>query len=345
LFFTFSFKPHYSFTKDVPNFGSLFTLLLPCLLLVPARRATALTALIATGALIVWGMTYNVDRNLQTFMPVVVCVTGALLVKLWRMGWIARLGLVPLVAAQLVWGADVPFYGGGQDRIDGAMNLIRSTFDGRAKTRFDGYRSNFVAAGKALPADAKVLLHGSHLGLGIDRDLLQDVAGFQGLITYHRVRSPRELFDYYRSLGITHLVRTQVMWDSSRQEQIIYDLFLSRYAAFVGNFGGILVHAMPGVPPPTESPYRVLCLGMDGYADGLYPIEALNVNEHLPSNLRHYPAPERPVEGGDAWELLRAADAALIRGHSANGDVASLLASAFASIPTHGDAVVYARRR
>jgi hypothetical protein len=343
LFCSFSFKPNYSFTKDVPAFGSLFTLLLPCLLLVPARRAVALTAFIATGALLVWGMTYNVDRNLQTFMPVLVCVTGALLVKVWRLGWLARLGLVPLLAMQLIWGGDAPFYG-SQDRVDSAINLLRSTFDGRAKSRFDGYRSNFVAVKKALPSDAKVILHGSHLSLGIDRDTLQDVAGFQGLITYHQVHSPRELFDYYRSLGITHFVRTQVMWDSSRQEQILYDLFLSRHAVFVGNYGGILVHAMPVTPPPSESSYRVLCLGLEGYADGLYPIGALNVNEHLAPKWRHYPVPEQPVKSGNAADLLRTADAVLIRGAGANAEVTSMLADAFESIPTHGDGRVYARR-
>ncbi len=344
LFFTFSFRPHYSFSKDVPVFGSLFTLLLPCLLLVSARRAIALTAFIATGALLAWGMTYNVDRNLQTFMPIMVCVTGALLVKLWRLGWLARLGLVPLVALQLVWGADAPFYG-IQHQLNSAMDLIRSTFEGRAKSRFDGYRSNFVAVRRALPSDSKVLLHGSHVSLGIDRDTLQDIVGFQGLISYHEVRTPRELFDYFRSLGITHMARTQVVWDSSRQEQILYDLFLSRYAVSVGDFGGISVNAMPTQPPPVEAPYHVLCLGLDGYANGLYPIEALNVNEHLASQFRHYPAPERPVEGGNVHELLRMADSALVRNLGGNRDVASTLANAFERIPTHGDAQIYARRR
>jgi hypothetical protein len=225
------------------------------------------------------------------------------------------------------------------------MDLIRSTFDGRAKSRFDGYRSTFVAIGKALPRDAKVLLHGSHVSFGIDRDVLQDVAGFQGLVTYHKVKSPRELFDYFRSLGITHFIRTQDLEPSSRQEQVLYDLLLSRYGVLVGNFGGIPVSAMPTLPPPVERPYRVLCLGLAGYADGLYPIEALNVNERLAQTFRHYPAPERPVQGGNAPELLGQADAALVRSQGSNRDVASLLATAFEQIPTRGDAVLYARRR
>lgn len=346
LFFTFSFEPHYSFTKNVPAFGSLFTLLLPCLLLIPVRRAIALAAFIGSGALIAWGMVFNVDRNLQTFTPILACVTGALLVKLWRLGWLARVGLMPLVAVQLVWGADAPFYG-IQNQVHSGMELVRSTFDGRAPSRFEGYRRDFVSAGRALPRDAKVLLHGSHVSLGIDRDTLQDVGGYQGLISYEKVRSPRELFDYFRSLGITHMVRTHFLWESSRQEQVMYDLFLSRFGVPVGNFGGISVTAMPTQPPPSEAPYRVLCLGVNGYADGLYPVEALNVNEHLDHLVpgsQHYSAPERPVRGSSASELLRAADAALVR-TPGSGEVASILGSAFEQIPTHGEALLYARRR
>jgi hypothetical protein len=345
LFFTFSFKPHYSFTRDVPAFGSLFTLLLPTLLFVRGRWAIAVAALIASGALIAWGMTYNVDRNLQTFMPIMVCVAGALIVKLWRLGWLARVGLIPLVALQIIWGADAPFYGNVHGNINSSMDLIRSTFDGRGAHRFDGYRADFVALGKAIPRNAKVLLHGSHLSLGIDREVLQDVAGFQGLITYSKVRTPRELYDYFRSLGITHLTRTQVLWDSSRQEQILYDLFLARYSVNLGNFGGLPLNAMPNTPPPAEAPYRVLCIGLEGYADGLYPVEALNVNEHLDPKYRHYPAPEQPLRGDNEAQLLASADVVLVTRHEGDPVLAPLLSTQFDLIPTHGDARLYARRR
>jgi hypothetical protein len=181
--------------------------------------------------------------------------------------------------------------------------------------------------------------------LGIDSDTFQDVMGFQGLISYHKVRSPRELYDYFQSLGITHMTRTQVVWDSSRQEQILYDLFLSRYALSLGSFGGIPLNAMPTQPPPVEQPYHVLCLGLYGYANGLYPIEAMNVNEHLATKFRDYPSPERPWDEGKASELVGAADAILVRTLGSWGDVASMVASGFENIPTHGDDQVYARRR
>jgi hypothetical protein len=143
------------------------------------------------------------------------------------------------------------------------------------------------------------------------------------------------------------MTRTQVVWDSSRQEQILYDLFLSRYGVYVGNFGGELLSAMPKQPPPVEQPYHVLCLGLYGYANGLYPIEAMNVNEHLDPKFQTYPAPERPwtLDGSNASELVGAADAVLVRNLGSWGEIASMVTSAFQYIPTHGEEQVYARRR
>ncbi len=244
LFFTFSFKPHYSCINYVPVFGSLFTLLLPGLFLVRPRKSVFVASAIAAAAILAWGMTYNVDRNLQIVLPVMVCVTATLLVQLWQLGWVARVGLAPLVLVQAIWGTDAPFlpangsYCSGSDRIMSSIALIRSGYEGRAKTRFNGYFGNFVAIGKALPHDARLLLHASHTSLGIDRDTLQDMAGFQGLIDYSRARSPRELYDYFRSLGITHVLDGPGHGEATRQEQAIYYALLKKYGVSVNNGGG-----------------------------------------------------------------------------------------------------------
>jgi hypothetical protein len=349
LFFTFSFKPHYSCINYVPTFGSLFTLLLPGLFLVHPRRSTILTSIIGTAALLIWGMTYNVDRNLQTFMPILVCVTGALLVGLWRLGTLARVGLVPLVALQLLWGADVPFlpangsYCSGSDRLSSSIALIRSGFEGHAKSRFDNYFGNFVAIGQELPKNAKVLLHAAHQSLGIDRDILLDMAGFQGLISYDNTRTPRELFDYYRSLGITHIVDGPGHGEATRQEEALYYTFLTRYCESLNNKGG-RVFAMPITAPPAEAPYQVLSLGVQGYADGLYPISALNAPEHLPQQLRNYSAPTRPLAQANASSLLSLAQLALLA-TARNADVNTELANGFEQIHTADGVTVYARRR
>jgi hypothetical protein len=346
LFFTFSFKPHYTFNNDVPSFGSLFTLLLPAILFVRARRSMAIAVIIASGALMTWCLTFNVDRNLQTFLPILVCVTAALLVKLWRVGWLARLGLIPLVGLQLAWGADAPFYA-GHDRIESAMELMRSGFEGRARSRLDGYRSGYVAVGKALPRDAKVVLHTHHLSLGIDRDVLQDWAGFQGLITAAYSHTPRELYEYYRSLGITHLLeQPPARPASTKQEEVLFDVLVERYGVPTGHFGGFRLTALPSKPPPVEAPYQVLCLGLSGYADGLYPIETLTTNEHLPSQVQRYNSPQRPATSAELGELLTAASAVLIRG---SGDLASearpRVTAEFELVRTQVEVGVYVRRR
>lgn len=341
LFFTFSFQPHYSFTKNVPSFGSLFTLLLPGILVVQGKRALAVFAFIGTMALLVWGMTYNVDRNLQTFMPILVCVTGALVVKLWRLGWLARVGLIPLIVAQLVWGADAPFYS-GHDRMKSAIDLARSGYEGRATTRFDEFFRDSVSINRVLPPNAKVLLHASHLSFGLDREVLQDMPGFQGLITYHYVRTPRELYDYFRSLGITHLLEGQRIWETTRQEQVLYNLLMNRYAKQMGYFGGYRLAALPDDPPPAEATYKILCLQVPGYAEGLYSVDKLTTPDRLPEEYKTYALPDRPLEN-NLSELLGMAHAVLVRGSFS--ERVGHGAADFESIPSLGDVTLYARRK
>ncbi|HEV8247233.1 MAG TPA: hypothetical protein VGP93_15755, partial [Polyangiaceae bacterium] len=314
LLLTFSFKPHYSFSRYVPVFGSLFTLSLPLVLVVRERGRVAIAAALAVGAVLIWGFTYNVDRNLQVFMPLMVCVTGAILVQLWRLGWLARVGILPLVALQIVWGGDALFYS-SQERIQGAFALIRSGFDGKSQTRLDGYRDPYVRIGKALPENARLMLHTTHLNLGINREIVLDWAGFQGLIDYHPVRTPRQLFDYYRSLGITHfLYEPRVRGSSSKQEEVVWNALVSRYAKRVLNVGGYSLLSMPQDPPPEEPSYQVASIGMNGYADGTYPIESMNTIEYLPAPYQKFnpPAIPLPTDPQERVETVLRADAVFI---------------------------------
>jgi hypothetical protein len=315
LLFVFSFQPHYSFTNNVPAFGSLFTLLMPAALLVP-RRARLVPALaIAAGAVLAWGYVYFVDRNLQTFMPVLVCVTGAIVVQLWRMGGLVQLALAPLLALQIVWGGDALFYS-GRDRIRSSIELIASGFDKKAATRFDRYRGVYLALRHALPKDARVLLHTFHASLGIDRDVMLDWANYQGLITYAGIHTPRELYDYYRSLGVTHMLYEQPMMSfaPSKQEEVVWNAFITGYTQSMGQFGPYRLVQMPAEPPPHEAPYRVAALGLWGYADGVYPIARMGTVEYLDGKLLKFAKPEVPMPADDAAraELVRHADAVLV---------------------------------
>jgi hypothetical protein len=344
VFFTFSFVPHYSFTKHVPAFGSLFTLLLPCVLVTRNRRLWFAMAL-ASGGVLIWASTFRVDRNLQTILPVLVAATAGMIVELWHMGRIARVGLVPLVALQIVWGTDAVFFN-SYERMTDAVTVIKSGFDGRAASRFDKYRSHFRAVGAAIPKDALVLLHTSHQSLGIDKNIVLDWTGFQGLIHYGGVRTPRELYDYYRKLGITHLLYSpHERAAPSKQEEILWQAMVSKHAKQLGRYAGFRLMQMPEQAPEEEDPYQVLSLGVPGYDDGVYPIGDLDTIEYLAGPLRSYKKPKVPVKGAEqAARMLRRVDAVLLGARHRPGKEASAELRRFtAAIKYSGSFDVYLR--
>jgi hypothetical protein len=327
LFWTFSFHPHYSFTRNMPAFGSLFTLLLPALLFVRDRNRIFIGAFISSVALFIWALVYNVDRNLQVFMPVMICVTGALIIKIWRQSRVARWGLVPLVALQVVWGGDALFYS-SYSRIDSAMALIRSGYDGTAKTRFDSYRSSFRALHDALPDNARVLLHNAHPNLGIDREIYLGWVGYQGLISYDALHTPAELQAYFKRLGITHLLYDPDGFRAATKQQEILWNALIAHAPNMGRFGAYKLLRMPETPLRTEPPFRVGVIRLNGYADGIYPIEALNTDEYLPGELQSYQGPALPLaaEPAERAKQLEGLSAVLVgRSERLSGPVGDLL--------------------
>jgi hypothetical protein len=344
LVFTFSFEPHYSFIGDRPNFGSLFTLLLPFVPILPAARRLWFGYLVGIGSLAGWTLGFLVDRNLQAILPILVAVTAAVVVRVWRVGGLARLGLAPLVVLQVVWGAD--FMLSGNDRLQAGVALIKSGFDARASERFAGYRRGYRDVGHSLPRDALVVLHESHVSLGINRRILLDLAGFQGLIDYRVFRSPRDMYDRFAELGVTHLlVPAGSHTASSKQEDVIFDTFAGFYATRTADVGGFAVYAMPATPPPVEPSLRVLSVGIAGYADGIYPVESLGRCELLPPDMQTFSAPQIPMQGpGDAASLLSKAGAVLVAGSSSLDDKArDALAKEFRPVGTHGAFTVYSR--
>jgi hypothetical protein len=312
LFFSFSFESHYTFSKDFPIIGSLFTILLPAVFLVPQRRNTALVAAIASGAVFLWALTFNVDRNLQTFLPIMAAVVAALIVKLWRLGAVARIGLVPLILLQVVWGGDIVFYS-SEGRLHRSMELITSGYNGRVASRF-AFHADEIALTAAIPEKAKVVLHSAQLNLGIDRDVLLDCGNCQDYFHYAILHNPRELFDYYRSLGIDYLVMVPgESYSASKQYEILVHTFIARYASSVGQFGKYHLYKLPVAPPPLEPPYQVLALEVSGYSSGLYPIGKLTTIEQLPGPWRHFQEPDRAATAGNLPTLLGAANVVLMR--------------------------------
>lgn len=312
LAFTFSFKPHYSFTHGLPVFGSLFTLLLPGLLCIRERRYVLLGVLVSFATLVLWGLTFNVDRNLQVFMPILVATTAALLAGILRLGKLARIAIAPLVLFQAIWGADAMFYS-SKGRLQNALELITSGYHGRAKTRFDGYRAPYLAVSRALPSNAKVMLHMSHSSLGIDRDLVLDWAGFQGLVSYSKVRNKREVHELYRRLGITHLLYTHAeRFDSSIQGEVVFQAYVRWLGPPKLISGALRLHELPEASPPVEPPYKVLTIALRGYGSGVFPIERLNTMEYASGTKLEYAAPEASAPDDAAGLAALRVDAVVV---------------------------------
>ncbi|HXI59152.1 MAG TPA: hypothetical protein VNO55_23960 [Polyangia bacterium] len=326
LIFTFSFQPHYSFIGARPYFGFLFTLLAPLTLLVPDGRRLRMAALVAGGALFCWALNYLVDRNLQIVLPLLVTVTAGVIIRLWHLGWAARIGLIPLCLVQVFWGGDLFFQGA----LQGTIDQIR----GHLTTPVDIHEtSERQAITRELPAGAKVIIHDEHSVLGLDREALSDQAGFQGLIDYHPLRTAREVFDRFSALGVTHL-----LWIESApaqlpiQREILFGALVHPLA--FSAHGRYKVAALPATPPPATPPYRVLTVGLSPLPDGVYPIDELSRCEMRPPGCTP-PAPTTSVPGPDVSSaLLRdGVDVVLLRpGVALEPPAAAALADTFSLV-------------
>jgi hypothetical protein len=149
------------------------------------------------------------------------------------------------------------------------------------------------------------------------------------------------LFDYYRGLGITHFLYSVGSRPAgTRQEEVLWEAFITRYAKPLGQFGGSRLMAMPAQPPPKEPSYRVAMLGMRGYADGVYPIERLNTNEYLAGEWQHFAKPATPLPAaGDARDaLLSDVDALMVGPFSPHGGFKRRLQQ---SLTVHGTFTLY----
>lgn len=277
---TCSFQPHYSFTRDTPMLGSLFVLLLPVAFFAEKKRRLWLGIIATYVATVAWAWTYVVDRYLQAVVPMMAAVTAALIVRGWQLGWPGRLALVPLVALQVVWGGDALFYSGTQ-RLTSAVNLINTGYEKLAKTRFDNYFSGALSASKAMPKQARVLLHSERINLGFDRPIIFDAPGMQGLVYYDDLAGPNALYELYRRLGVTHLAwRASARSEHSKQGEILFAMFVAREAKKRTTYGDFQLAEMPATAPPPDGPLRAVLLGTS-YANGLYDVAQLTIQERV----------------------------------------------------------------
>ena len=279
---TFSFIPNdWEFLhRDLPVFGSLFTLTLPCLLVL--KRAGKLWGIYLGTmlAIVFWYMLAHYDRYLQAIVPLMAAGTAACLARIWQLGLTARTAVTGLVGLQVIWGLDVPFIRThnqiGDSPIRHVAQFLASGFERRAG-RLHLFQP-LPAIGRATPRDAVVLLHEMGLSMGLDRNWVADQN--QSLISYGRLATPRAIHEQLRALGVTHLVWPASSYGSdSLAGDLAFYGYASRYPIERQEVAGHTVSTLPPNPPPrtmADPPVAIYGCGSSPYSSGWYRLSALN---------------------------------------------------------------------
>jgi len=167
------------------------------------RRRLWVGAIVSLMALFCWASTYLVDRNLQIILPLLVATTAAILVRAWAVGWLARLGVVALLALQIVWGGDLWF--AGSDRMMNSISLIAAALTGVARVGFAECPPT-ISLWIVLCRRMQSCCCTTGTRSWNQSANLLGLAGFQGVVDYREFKNARDFYDRLRTLGVTHVV-------------------------------------------------------------------------------------------------------------------------------------------
>lgn len=302
----FSFVPHDwpTFHRDVPVFGSLFTLLLaPLLLLKGVGRIWFLVAWVHLG-IFFWFSVHHQDRYLQALVPLMAVTVAAVLVLGWRrFGRPARGPLALLVALQVVWGGDAFFlqtHAMADSPLKRVVNLMSAGFERDYEGRFSIQR-RYQQIGDGLPKGSRVLFHEHHPHLGVGTESVLDSYQWQYAIDYGQAGSPEGIRRLLRGLGVTHVFyfSRKSNGAASLASDILFDQFVTELAKGRRKVSGGYVVTLPDRPMDDGPPGRVLVVSCKrAPTSGLYPVAALDVPAFGPKR-GHYPPPERVSSQAD----------------------------------------------
>lgn len=157
-----------------------------------------------------------------------------------------------------------------------------------------------------------MLLHSHHSHLGIHRRTLVDWTGWQYAIDYRPMKTPRDVYERYRELGITHIIWNNHDFPGTKQEDVLFFAFTRKYAKRSSS-PGFSIWEMPSTAPPVAPPLKVLSLGLHGYSNGLYFVEDLNIVEEGGGfRTATFPEPRVRLDETRFSEHLESADAVLL---------------------------------
>ncbi len=334
-----------SLTSRRPYMGSLFSLLLPCALLVRGRRRLLGVTAVLTVAFMVWANTAANDRYLLSFYDGCIGIALALIVAVWELGWAARLGLVPLVGLQLIWGGDAMlFY--GRKELEAGLDLIGQGYNGNYDEARFRERTAQQQITAATPRDAVIFSRNYKGLLGLDRTVLSDIRAASNYTSYSGLKDARELFDMLKARGVTHLLyppgqRRPTRWNNI----VLFDELFTHYGENVQRFGKLKLAELPKTPPPRLGQYKVLTHGLREYPDGIYKVEQLDVDSKAPQLFSPKPRPLERLRADTVVEQMRGVSALAIgRGRLPKVLTSDIMAD-FSSVERLDGDELYLRRR
>ena len=252
---TFSFLPNdwFIFHRDVPVFGSLFTLTIPCLPFLRGARVSDLSwiyAMAMVGDLSSGTSSATTIGTCRLRCARMVTATACTLHPHLAPRRLGEVALVPLLALQVIWGGDTPFIATHNQVGDSPLRNT-AKFSSRASSRCaTASACSSPCRRLARPfKDAVLLTHDTIMILGTDRNWVSDL--HQSRISYGLLVNPKAIDDMLKQLGVTHLAwpgasvigRDTVAGDLAFLNYAVNDTVDQRAAA------GYTVAKLPPQPP------------------------------------------------------------------------------------------------
>jgi hypothetical protein len=304
--FTFSFIPNDwpRFHRNVPVFGSLFTLLLPALFALRGTRRIWLVVLWIHVGVFAWYSVHHQDRYLQALVPLMAGCVAATLGLIWKhFGPLVRGLVCLLVGLQVVWGGDVYFFqthAMARSPIKKVVDTLSSGFSQEYEERFS-VQSRYRKIGEAVPKGARVMFHEHNMHLGVGRETVLDKHQWQLGIDYAGAGSPEAIRKLLVGLGVTHVYYVPGRSDTidSLAGDILFHEFVSQHGQAPQRVGGGILVTVPTTP--LTKPFRDTVVSLScGKAPhpGLYRLSALGAPPYGPEKDRY----GRAVESGSDLE-------------------------------------------
>jgi hypothetical protein len=341
--FTFSFEPHeYSNYNDGHAiFGSLFSVTLPPLLFLRrARRALAWHFAVLLGVC-VWFRIHHQDRYLLALVPWMCAVTGATIRELCARGAVPRLIALSACALQFVWG------------VRWAMRL--APFDAIREViwapNVEDWRNiqlrrwpTMARVGRALPANATLMVHDERIRVGLRHNSLSDAQGYQTRISFVEIGSNARVYDRLKQLGVTHLfAQGHSNGEDTIGSDLVYFSFFHRYGIPMKE---VELRQMPEVRPTDDRTSERLALvepcGAFNAAAGLYRVIDLDdAQTQTPSKLKAHAVTKVSSHAEDLTRAQARAEFLVVGDRCPHSMVPST--GEFQHLVTRGNLIMYFR--